>query len=145
MSLLAFKRTLAAAFAVPDDQFALGEATFDAADVAPGVVAQHVASLDIRFNTPDGPTATVANDTSGIDVIAGVEEVRGIALIGCGGGGTNGKRKKKSNDGGLHGVLKSNVRATALPDVALHPPSCEGSRLIPYILPAARRPQFRSA
>ncbi|OYD80676.1 hypothetical protein [Azospirillum brasilense] len=87
MSLPAFKRALAAAFAAPDDQVALGEATFDVADdVAPGVVAQHVASLGVRLDTPDGPTTTVADDTSGIDVIARVEEVRRIALNSCGGG-----------------------------------------------------------
>ncbi|NUB11366.1 hypothetical protein GAY28_00810 [Azospirillum brasilense] len=91
VSLPAFERALAAAFTVPDDQFALGETVFDATDVTPGVVAQHVAPLDIRLDAPDGPTTTVSDDTCGIDVIARVEEVRRIALTGCGGGGSNGE------------------------------------------------------
>jgi len=105
----AFERALAASLAVSDDQLTVGEAALDAADVASGVVAQHMASIDVRLDTPDGPVSPVSDDAGGIDVIAGGEEVRGGALTGRRGGGSNGEGKKKGNDGGLHGVLKGNV------------------------------------
>lgn len=87
MSPLALKRALAAPFAVTDDQFAVGKAALDAADVTPGVVAQHVAPLDIRFDAPDRAALTVADDTAGINLIAGIKERCGIALSGSRGDG----------------------------------------------------------
>ena len=121
----AFERALAAAFAVPDDQFALGEAALDAADVPSGGVAQHVASLHIRLDTPDRATAAVADNTVGVDVVARIEKMRGIALTGCRDGGTGGEGKEKSDDRGLHDAPKGNVRmqrSDLLPSLMWHHP-----------------------
>jgi hypothetical protein len=90
------KRAFAPPVAVAYDRFTLVEAAYDVADAMSVIVAQHVAALHIRLELPDAPAVAVAHNAVGVDLVARVEELRRVALVGRSAGYTGDDRKKDS-------------------------------------------------